>query len=116
MKMDNKHKSKLHKGFEKQRVRQDLKPEYVKIIVTPIVLSYSCKHSEYKPLKQKFWNNKWNGMNLKNLHNFFNILRVGGMYGKFTINSEGKYELSRHGKDLLRKKRQRKETVVNEGM
>jgi hypothetical protein len=108
MKMDNKHKSKLHKGFERQRTRQDNKPCYVKVTVTPIVLSWSCKHSEYKSLKQKFWNNKWNGMNLKNLCNSFTVTRVGGMYGKFTVNSEGKYKLSMHGKDLLRKRRQRR--------
>jgi len=53
MKMNEKHKSKLHLGFEKQVKRQCLKLEYVKILVSPIVLSWNCKHSEYKPLKQK---------------------------------------------------------------
>jgi len=108
MKMNDIHKSKLHKGFEKQVSRQDKKPEYVKITVMPVILSYNRKSSSYEPLKQRFWNNKWNGMRLKNLCNSFTILRVGGMYGKFTINNEGKYKLSRHGMDLLRKKRQRK--------
>jgi len=106
--MNIKHKSKLHKGFEKQLTRQNLKPDFPKIVVKPIVLSWSGKHGKYKPLKQRFRNNKWNEMNLKDLYNSFTILIVGGMYGKFTINKDGKYTLSRHGKDLLRKKKLRK--------
>jgi hypothetical protein len=49
-------------------------------------------------------------MNLKNIYNSFSPLIVGGMYGKFTINNDGKYILSRHGKDLLRKKKLKKST------
>lgn len=108
MKINDKHKSKLQKGFAKQVTRQDLKPSYVKIKVLPIVLSWNHKSGSYKPLKQRFWNNKWNGMNLKNLYNSFTVLIVGGMYGKFTINGEGKYKLSIHGKQLLKKKRAKK--------
>jgi len=105
MKMLDKHKSKLHKGFLKQVKRQDLKPETVKIIVIPILLTYSYKHSEYRPLKRKFHNNKWNGMNLKNLYNRFTPTEVGCMYSKRSINKEGKYILSFHGKSVLKKKR-----------
>jgi hypothetical protein len=108
--MEDKHKSKLHLGFLKQVQRQMNKPDYTKKVVSPVILSWSCKHSEYRPLKQKFWNNKWNGMNLKNIYNSFTILRVGGMYGKFTINDNGKYRLSRYGKDLLRRKKLKKST------
>ena len=43
-------------------------------------------------------------MNLKRLCNSFNTSVVGGMYGKFCINTEGKYILSRHGRDILREK------------
>jgi len=103
--MDEKHKSKLHKGFEKQVTRQLLKPRYKKITIEPQILSWSDKNGCYKPLKRKFYNTIWNGMNLNNLYNSFNTNRVGGMYGKFTINSDGKYKLSIHGKQLLKKKR-----------
>lgn len=107
MKMNDKHKSKLHKGFEKQVSRQNKKPCEVKLklpvaIVLPKNFKGKYKHS------MTVQNSKWNGMNLKNIYNSFTILRVGGMYGKFTVNSEGKYKLSRHGKDLLIKRRQRK--------
>lgn len=112
MKMLDKHKSKLHKGFEKQRLRQDLKPDKVKVEVKPTILTYSFKHSKYVPIKQKHRNNKWNGMNLKCLCSYFIISRVGGMYGKFAINSDGKYILSRHGKQLLNKKRLWKQTTI----
>lgn len=106
--MDSKHKSKLHKGFTKQVLRQDDKPEFTKVKIVPHILSYSPKHGKYKPLKAIHRNNKWNGMNLKVIHNSFTVHRVGGMYGKFRINEEGKYTLSGHGKQLLRKKRERK--------
>ena len=106
--MNPKHKSKLQLGFEKQRIRQDAKPEYVKIVIQPIILSWNTKHSEYRPLKQRFWNNKWNGMNLKKLCNSFTPVEVGCMYSKRKINSEGKYILSFHGKSLLRKKKLKK--------
>lgn len=99
----DKHKSKLHKGFIKQRQRQDKKDNEVSIKLIPIVLTYSHKKGKYVPVKIKHRNNKWNGMNLKVLCNSFSILRVGGMYGKFTINKEGKYKLSIYGKQLHKK-------------
>ena len=104
MKMDEKHKSKLHKGFEKQCKRQDSKPEEVKIklpIAIQLPKNFKGKYKHYFTV----FNSKWNGINLKNIRNSFNINRVGGMYGKFIINSEGKYKLSIHGKQLLKKKR-----------
>lgn len=102
--MNEKHKSKLHKGFEKQCKRQDNKPEEVKIklpIAIKLPKNFKGKYKHYFTV----FNSQWNGMNLKNIRNSFNINRVGGMYGKFTINSEGKYKLSIHGKQLLKKKR-----------
>lgn len=104
MKMNEKHKSKLHKGFEKQCQRQDKKPEEVKIklpIAIQLPKNFKGKYKHYFIV----FNSQWNGMNLKNIRNSFNVNRVGGMYGKFTINSEGKYKLSIHGKQLLNKKR-----------
>lgn len=105
--MDNKHKSKLHKGFDKQCKRQDSKPEKVKIklpIAIQLPKNFKGKYKHYFTV----YNNKWNGMNLKCIRRSFNTLIVGGMYGKFTINSEGKYKLSGHGKSLLKKKIERK--------
>lgn len=105
--MDNKHKSKLHLGFAKQVTRQHLKPDSVKIKL-PIAIKLPKNFKGKYKHSITFSNSKWNGVNLKNLYNSFTILRVGGMYGKFAINSEGKYILSRHGKDLLRKKKLKK--------
>lgn len=51
---------------------------------------------------------------LKKIRNSFNINIVGGMYGKFIVNSEGKYKLSMHGKSLLKKKRERKKSGKKE--
>jgi hypothetical protein len=104
MKMNDKHKSKLQKGFEKQVIRQNLKLDKVKIIL-PIAINLPKNFEGKYKHSITVSNSKWNGMNLKRLYNSFTVLRVGGMYGKFTINSEGKYILSYHGKDLLRKKR-----------
>lgn len=107
MKTQDKHKSKLHKGFEKQTLRQDNKPNEVKIklpVAIQLPKNFKGKYKHFFTVS----NNKWNGMNLKNLRNSFNIIRVGGMYGKFTITSEGKYKLSMHGKDLLRKRQAKK--------
>lgn len=105
--MEEKHKSKLHKGFDKQCARQDAKPSDVKIkLPTAIELPKKFK-GKYKH-NLIVSNSKWNGMNLKCLRNSFNINRVGGMYGKFTIDSNGKYKLSMHGKSILKKKRSSK--------
>jgi len=105
--METKHKSKLHNGFDKQCKRQDSKPSELKIklpIAIQLPKNFKGKYKHYFTVS----NNKWNGMNLKNLRNRFNIIRVGGMYGKFTINSEGKYKLSMYGKQLLTKKKLKK--------
>jgi hypothetical protein len=109
MKMNIKHKSKLQLGFQKQVARQELKPGEVKIklpIAIKLPNNFKGKYKHYFTVT----NSVWNGMNLKNIYNSFSPLIVGGMYGKFTINNDGKYILSRHGKDLLRKKKLKKST------
>ena len=108
--MEAKHKSKLHKGFDAQVRRQDNKPNEVKIklpVAIALPKNFKGKYKHYFTVI----NDKWNGMNLKNLRNRFNIIRVGGMYGKFTITPEGKYKLSMHGKSLLRKRREKKQQL-----
>ena len=109
MKMDIKHKSKLHKGFEKQYTRQHLKKIELKLKLP--ITKYLPKNfkGEYKHYI-KVSNSIWNGMNLVILLRSFNTNKVGGMYGKFTITTEGKYKLSLHGKDLLRKRKLKKLT------
>lgn len=102
--MDEKHKSKLHKGFIKQVSRQNAKPNKVKIKLPIAVKLPNNFKGKYKH-SITVYNSQWNGMNLKNICNSFYINRVGGMYGKFSINADGKYLLSRHGKDLLRKRK-----------
>lgn len=102
--MENKHKSKLYKGFEKQVQRQDAKPSDVEIIL-PIAIDLPKNFNGVYTHCLTVSNNKWNGMNLKVLRNKFNVTRVGGMYGKFTITKDGKYRLSMHGKSLLRKRK-----------
>ncbi len=104
--MENKHKSKLYKGFEKQVRRQDAKPSDVEIkLPTAIELPTNFKGVYTHTLIVS--NSKWNGMNLKVLRNRLDINRVGGMYGKFTLTTDGKYKLSIHGKSLLRKRREK---------
>jgi hypothetical protein len=102
--MDTKHCSKLYLGFLKQVRRQDAKPSDV-IIKLPCVIELPKKFKGSYIHCLEVSNSKWNGMNLKILRNRFNINRVGGMYGKFTITKEGKYKLSLHGKDLLRRRK-----------
>jgi len=102
--MENKHKSKLYKGFEKQVARQDAKPSDVEIILPDAIKFPKNFKGSYTHILAVS-NSKWNGMNLKVLRNRFNVNRVGGMYGKFTITNNGKYKLSIHGKSLLRKRR-----------
>lgn len=104
MKMNDKHKSRLHLGFAKQLTRQNLKPDNVKIKL-PVAIDLPKNFKGKYKHSITIFNSKWNGMNLKNIYNSFTILTVGGMYGKFSINANGKYILSRHGKDLLRKKK-----------
>ena len=104
MSTQEKHKSKLHKGFDKQVIRQYSKPSEVKIKLSVAINLPKNFKGKYKH-SISVSNSIWNGMNLMNLRNRFNIIRVGGMYGKFSINKDGKYILSLHGKNLLRKKR-----------
>ena len=103
-----KHKSRSHKGFEKMYRRQVAKPSKVKIKFN--VSSLIPKHFKGKhKYKIVVTNSRWNGMNLITLLNRFDIHRVGGMYGKFKISVEGKYQLSRHGQDILRRKKLNKQ-------
>ena len=102
--------SKLYKGILKQIQRQQNKPTVAKVIVYPIILSYSSKHSEYRPLKRKIYNNTFRGgKGLDDLHNnrYFNFTRsVNGMYTRCLINrTTGKYYLSKTGKEYLNKLR-----------
>lgn len=105
--MEAKHKSRLHIGFDKMCRRQDAKESDVKIklpIAVNLPKNFKGKYKHYFTVS----NSKWNGMNLKSLRSRFIINRVGGMYAKFYINPNGKYQLSRHGKDILRKKREKR--------
>ena len=103
----NKYISKNHKGFLKMVSRQNNKPTINKVIVKDI-LTYSSKKGCYVPLKIKYFNNQWNGMNLKTLFNREDKETTSyiGMYAKININKEGKYILSRYGKSILKKKRE----------
>lgn len=104
MKMQDKHKSKLHKGFIKQVIRQDQKPSEVKIVLPMAIDLPKNFKGKYKH-HIKVRNNKWNGMNLKNICNSFNQVMPNWMYSKFSINQDGKYILSRVGQQLLKKKK-----------
>lgn len=108
MKMLEKHKSKLQKGFEKQVKRQNEKEDVVYLDL-PISVKLPKNFKGTYTHSIEVQNNKWNGMNLKKLRNSFIIHRVGGMYGRFSINENGKYILSRYGKELLKKKKARKQ-------
>ena len=103
----NKYISKNHKGFFKMVSRQNNKPTINKVIVKDM-LTYSSKKGCYVPLKIKYFNNQWNGMNLKTLFNREDKETTSyvGMYAKININKEGKYILSRYGKSILKKKRE----------
>lgn len=107
------HKSKLHKGFDKQCKRQDSKPSDVKINL-PVMVDLPKNFKGKYTHRIRVSNSKWNGMNLKCLRNRFNINRVGGMYGWFIIGSDGKYKLSMHGKQILKKKRAKKNNLKTE--
>lgn len=102
--------SKSYKGILKQIQRQQNKPTISKVIVYPIILSYSIKHSEYKPLKRKIYNTTFRGgkgLDALNSDPYFNVKRaVNGMYTIFNINrNTGKYYLSKTGKEYLNKLR-----------
>ena len=107
---DYKYWSKTYKGILKQIQRQQNKPAIAKVVVYPIILSYSSKHSEYRPLKRKIYNNTFRGgKGLDDLHNnsYFNFTRsFDGMYTRCLINrTTGKYYLSKTGKEYLNKLR-----------
>jgi hypothetical protein len=111
MKMQDKHKSKLHKGFIKQVRRQDQKPSEIKInLPMAIELPKNFKGSYKHHIR--VYNEKWNGMNLKKLCNSFSQVMPDWMYSKFAINSEGKYILSRYGKEFLKKKKLKRENKL----
>ena len=102
--------SKLYKGILKQIQRQQNKPTVAKVIVYPIILSYSSKHSEYRPLKRKIYNNIFRGgkgLNALMDNYYFNFARqVNGMNTRCLINrTTGKYYLSKTGKEYLNKLR-----------
>lgn len=105
--------SKNYKGILKQIQRQQNKPTISKVIVYPIILSYSRKHSEYKPLKRKIYNNTFRGgKGLDNLHSdaYFKVKRdVNGMYTRCLVDrATGKYRLSKTGKEYLNRKKSAK--------
>ena len=105
--MLEKHKSKLHKGFEKMCKRQIAKPRAVKIKLPVSNLLPKNFKGKYKH-HIKVVNSIWNGMNLKELLYSFNTDKVGGMYRPFRIDSNGKYKLSIYGKNVLRRKKNKK--------
>ena len=102
--------SKTYKGILKQIQRQQNKSTVSKVIVYPIILSYSSKHSEYRPLKRKIYNNTFRGgKGLDDLCNnsYFNFTKsVNGMYTRCIVDrNTGKYYLSKTGKEYLNKLR-----------
>lgn len=105
MKVNPKHKSKLHKGFEKQVARQDAKPSIKYIEVKPTILSYDEEEGKYLPLKKTVWNNKWNGMNLKNIANSFSQTMPNWFNSHRRLTKNGKYKLSIRGKQYLNRKK-----------
>lgn len=105
--------SKSYKGILKQIKRQQEKPTIAKVTVYPIILSYSSKHGDYRPLKRKYYNNRFRGgkgLDALQSDAYFNTVRgVNGMYTRCLVDRvTGNYRLSKHGKELLAKKRQRK--------
>ena len=107
---DYKYWSKTYKGILKQIQRQKNKQKKKKVVVYPIILSYSSKHSEYRPLKRKIFNNIFRGgkgLDALCSDKYFNVKReVDGMYTRFNINrNTGKYYLSKTGKEYLNKLR-----------
>ena len=110
---DYKYWSKTYKGILKQITRQQNKPTIAKVVVYPIILSYSLKHSEYRPLKRKYLNvRSRGGKGLDALHSdpYFNYKReANGMYTRLNFDRiTGKYKLSTFGKKLLETKRLKK--------
>lgn len=109
-----KHQTKRFKGFLKMVQRQDNKPEIKKVVLKPEVLTWSRKKGVYVPVKIKFRNRKWNGMNLKELANRENnqtkdILGVWKPTRK--LNNDGKYILTDEGRRVLNRKRAKRNEV-----
>lgn len=105
--MEDKHKSKLLKGFEKQIVRQDKKPSEVKIklpIAIQLPKNFKGKYKHTLTVS----NSKWNGMNLKNLRNWLWETQPNTFNSKFHVSKEGIYKLSIRGKQFLNSKRRAK--------
>ena len=105
--------SKLYKGVLKQITRQQNKPTIAKVVVYPIILSYSSKYSEYLPLKRKYYNNRnRGGKGLDALYSdkYFNFVRsTDGMYTRCQVDRvTGKYKLSTYGKQILKSKKLKK--------
>jgi len=105
MEMDPKHKSKLHKGFDKMAARQDAKPQISVRDTGLLSIDENGDSLEMLPLMQKFYNNKWNGMNLKCLRNRFAQTMPGWFNSRVSINKDGKYFLNTRGKQHLRRKK-----------
>jgi len=74
--------SKLHRGFNKQVSRQNKKESIIEIQIMPVILSYDEDENDYRPLTRKFFNNKWNGMNLKNIQNSFSQTQPDWLHSK----------------------------------
>lgn len=111
-----KHYTKRYKGFLKMLYRQDAKPDINKVVLSPQVLTWSSKKGAYVPVKIKFWNNKWNGMNLKTLtHRENNQTKdIFGVWAPTrTLNNDGKYVLTREGRKLLNKKKAKNTERLN---
>lgn len=104
MEMNHAHRSRLHKGFIKQVIRQDKKPSIKYIQIYPVILSYDTEEGKYLPLCKCVFNNKWNGMNLKNIRNSFQQTMPGWFNSHRSINKDGKYILSIRGKRYFKKK------------
>lgn len=105
--------SKTYKGILKQIERQVNKPTIKKVIVYPIILSYSSKHGKYLPLKRKYFNNRFRGgkgLDALCSDSYFKGVRsVNGMYTLCTVDRiTGKYKLSNYGKQLLKSKKLKK--------
>lgn len=102
--MELKHKSKLLLGFDKQCKRQNAKPSEVKIklpIAIQLPKNFKGKYKHYMTVS----NNKWNGMNLKNLRNNLVPTPKNSFNSYISIDSNGMHKLSVRGKNILRKKK-----------
>ena len=105
MKPLKKHYSKLYLGFCKQYERQANKPREATIYL-PIKIVLPKNFDGVYTHSMEVRNSIWNGMNLNNLiRKVAPINHIGGMYGKFYINKDGKYVLSEYGRRLLKKKK-----------